>query len=256
MKRVLLLPLALLLALLCAGPARSAPIEGVGITQMTDALLPLDAPLVDEKGRAVRLGDYFGTHPVVLVFGYFRCPNLCSTVMASVLEALKFVDLPSNSYQLISISIDPDETPQIAAKKKAEYVKAATGAYRLHLLTGSRETIARLTQAAGFHYRKDSSTGLFVHAAGFIVVKGDGRIFRYFFGVRFNPPDVRLSLVDASRGAIGTAVDRLILFCCNYDPAKGRYTVAIMNVIRVIAFFMVALLGGWIWRHRRGRHEP
>jgi protein SCO1/2 len=228
-----------------------APPPQTGYAQHLGARLPLDAPLLDEHDRPVTLRRYFGAAPVVLVLGYFHCPNLCQTVGAGVLEALGGVTLAKRDYQVVMVSIDPRENAALAARKKAEYA-AADHAWssRLHLLRGP--AAAQIARTAGFHYRYDRALDQYIHPAGFLIASADGRISRYFFGVRYAPRDVRLALVEAAHGRLGSPADHLLLLCSCYDPHAGRYTVRVMTVVRAIALTLLAVLVVWLWRHRKG----
>lgn len=219
--------------------------------QHVGARLPLDGAFTDERGRQVRLESLFGSRPVVLVFGYYHCPNLCSTLMDGVLESLADVGLAPGAYQVLGVSIDPAETAELAARKKASYaVLIARAGGELRLLTGRQTQIGALARAAGFEYAYDAAARQFIHPAGFLVATPGGRISHYFMGVRFEPRDVRLALVDASSGRIGSPVDRLLLLCSHYDPMTGRYSTAVMTLVRAACLAVLAALGGWIWRQR------
>ncbi|HSQ02606.1 MAG TPA: SCO family protein [Burkholderiales bacterium] len=251
--------LLLLIGTLMATVSHAADIGAVPPQQLTpfepvvaNALLPFAAQFRDEHAANVRLGDYFGRDPVVLTFGYFRCPNLCETLLEGVLQALFTINGPPR-YTVVALSIDPTETPAVAAQKQRAYSKADERiAGRLHLLTGTPANIAAVTTAAGFHYRYDERFKQYVHPAGFLVVTPEGRISRYFSGVRFAPRDVRLALIEAAGGRVGSTLDRLLLICSHYDPATGRYTATVMIVVRLACAVLVLLLGLWAWRHRRG----
>ena len=200
----------------------------------------------------MRLGAFFGKQPVVLVLGYYHCPNLCSTLMDGVLESLSKVGLPPSAYRVLGVSIDPSENADIAARKKASYTPLiAHAGGELHLLTGAQPQIDTLAHSAGFQYAYDADTRQYTHPAGFLIATPHGRISHYFMGVRFDPRDVRLALVDASSGRIGSAADRLLLLCSHYDPVTGRYSSIAMTLVRTISLTVLAALIIWIWRTRR-----
>ncbi len=241
MKRQALLWLLCAVADAYGGPLALPAAPQAAFTQQLDAQLPLALDFIDEAGATVPLGRFFGQRPVVLVLGYYQCPNLCSTLMDGVLQTLAAMELPKNAYRLVEVSIDPAETAQLAARKKMSFepMLGQRGA-DLHLLTGTAPAIAQLAQAAGFSYTYDAALRQYVHPAGFLVATPDGRIARYFQGVRFEPQDVRLALVEASAGRIGSPADRLLLLCSHYDPATGRYSLAAMTLVRSSAC--------WCWR--------
>jgi protein SCO1/2 len=225
------------------------PQQQLEYTQRLDAQLPLSDTFTDDNGQAARLGAFFGERPVVLVLGYYHCPNLCSTLMDGVLESLAGLRLPAHAYRVLGVSIDPSEDARIAARKKASYEPMlAHAGGDLHLLTGAKPQIDSLTTSAGFEYAYDRDTQQYAHPAGFLIATPEGRISHYFMGVRFDPRDVRLALVDASSGRIGSPVDRLLLLCSHYDPATGRYSTSAMALVRAACLAVLAALAIWIWR--------
>lgn len=249
---IIRLSLALLLALAC-GLAR-AQSQPLAFTQRLHAQVPLDVELNDTDGRPVRLGDLLQGQPALLVLGYYHCPRLCTTVMDGIIEGTRRVELP---FQLIAISIDPHEGPADAQHKAQRYDVTLPRAWqsRLHLLTGSQADTRRVAQAAGFPYRYDAASGQFDHPAGFVVLTPQGRVSRYFTGVRVAPRDLELALVEASRGKVGTLADQVVLFCSHYDPAQGTYTVAVMRLVRLASLSLVVALGLFLlyWHRRSAR---
>lgn len=249
MKHVLFL-----VYLLGAFPADAAtPPASLEFIQRLDAQLPLEAVFGNEDGRPVRLRDYFGQTPVVLVLGYFHCPNLCSTLLDGVLESLVQVNLPGSGYRLLAVSIDPRETPADARRRLESFRPLLGPGLAAHFLTGSREASSRLAADAGFPYAWDREHGQYMHPAGFLVATPEGRVARYFPGVRFDVRDLRLALVEASAGRVGSLADRLLLLCSHYDPEIGRYSVPVMAAVRTVCLAIALGLGVWIWRRRRGR---
>jgi protein SCO1/2 len=226
-----------------------------------NAQIPLNTAFVDEMGVPVTLGDYFGKKPVVLVFAYYTCPMLCSQVEQAVVGTLKMISFnPGKDYDVVFISFDTADTPDAALKKKHEamsrFARPATE-QGWHFLTGTRESIDAVTKAATFRYSYDEKTKSYAHASGILLLTPDGRISRYFFGVEYPASNVRLGLVDASAGKIGTPVDHLLLFCYQYDPTKARYSATVLTVIRmggVVTLFCMAL-GFVIFRRRENRAE-
>jgi protein SCO1/2 len=228
-----------------------APLREIGFDQHLDQQLPLDAPLRDEAGRAVRLGDYFGRRPVVLVFAYYDCPMLCTLAINGLSSALNVLSLkPGADFEIVTVSIDARDTPASAALKKSGYLeryKRPGAAAAWHFLTGDQPSIDRLTRAAGFRYAWDQDTKQFAHPTGIIVLTPEGRMARYLFGIEYGPRDLRLAIVEASSGRIGSPVDALLLYCYHYDPMTGRYGLVIMRAMRIAGATTVLALGGLIF---------
>ena len=251
----------LLLAGLCLFACQgSATPDGlfkrVGFDQHIGATLPLDAMFHDAEGHRARLGRYFGTRPVLLVPGYYDCPNLCGMVWRGLLESIRKLGLDvGRDFDIVAVSIDPRETPQLALQKQAAYREAygrAGSANGWHFLTGTGTAIRQLAEAAGFRYVYDPEIDQYAHAAGLVITTPEGTISRYLFGVRFDPTDLRLALVESSRGRMGSPVDQLLLLCYHYDPANGQYGLLIMNLIRGAGLLTLATLLGFVaWSRRR-----
>ena len=228
----------------------------VGFDPQLNAQIPMDAPFVDEYGQPVTLREYSGQKPVVLAFVYFTCPMLCNQVEQALVGTLKMISFnPGKEYEVVFLSFDPNDKPDEALKKKHEalsrFARPTTdGGW--HFLTGSRESIDAVTKAANFRFTYDPKTKLFGHASGILLLTPDGRISRYFFGVDYPGSNVRLGLVDASAGKIGTPVDHLLLFCYQYDPTKARYSATILTVIRMgaVVTLLCMALGFVIFRRR------
>jgi protein SCO1 len=235
-------------------------LRNVAIEQRLDRPLPLDLPFRDETGRAVRLREYFGKRPVVLVLAYYNCPMLCTEVLNGLSSAMRVLTFDAGrDYEVVTVSFDPRDTPSDARAKKEPYVARygrPTGAAGWHFLTGEPASIAGLTEAVGFRYAWDEKIGQFAHASAIYVATPDGRLSRYFYGIEYAPRDLRLALVEASRGKIGTPVDQLLLYCYHYDPAAGRYGAVVMNMVRVAGVAAVLLLTTFLtlmWRRDRRR---
>jgi protein SCO1/2 len=231
----------------------------VGFDPKLNAQIPLDPQFTDEYGRKVTLREYAGEKPLVLTFVYFTCPMLCSQVEQSVVGTLKMISFnPGTDYDVVFISMDPMDTPEGALTKKhqamSRFARPATES-GWHFLTGARQSIDAVAQAADFRYSYDPQTKLFGHASGLLLLTPDGRISRYFFGVDYPPSNIRLGLVDASAGKIGTAVDHILLFCYQYDPTKARYSATILTVIRMgaVATLCCMVIGFAIFRRRDHR---
>jgi len=240
-----------------APPAAEAPriLRDVGFDQHLGDTVPLDAVFRDESGRAVKLGDYFGRRPVVLSLAYYECPMLCTVTLnglASALEVLAFD--PGRDFEVVTVSFEPKETPELAAAKKAAYLrryKRPGAAAAWHFLTGDAAAIRRLTGAVGFRYVWDERTKQYAHASGVMVLTADGRLARYLYGVEYAPKDLRFAIVEASQGRILSPVDRLLLYCYHYDPELGRYGKSVMALLRVGGVLTLAAIGAMIFGLRR-----
>ena len=231
-------------------------LQNVGFKQHLNETLPLDAAFKDEYGRPVTLGKYFdGKKPVILAFVYFTCPMLCTQVMngiSSSLRALSFT--PGQDFDVVLISFDPKDTPAAALEKKQAQMKYwQTEKYSggWHFLTGDEASIERVTKAAGFSYAYDTVTSQYAHVSGVLVTTPEGRLARYFYGVEYSPKELRLALVDAGRGRIGSVADEVLLFCYHYDPETGRYGAAIMNLIRAGGVLTLAAMAVFFIKMRR-----
>lgn len=215
-----------------------AGLEGVGIDQTKlNNQVPLDLPFVDEQGKDVTIGQYFGKRPVVLALVYFDCPMLCSLVQNALSGTLAILKPTAGTdFEVVVASINPAETPAQAADAKAKMVTL----YRrpgtddgLHFLTGRESSIKALADAVGFRYKYDPKIAQFAHPAAIMVLTPDARVSRYLFGIDYGATDLRLALDEAAGGHIGNVVDQTLLFCYHYDPATGRYSLAIMSLIRL-----------------------
>jgi protein SCO1 len=223
----------------CLGQLQSQSIlQDVGFDQKLNMELPLDATFRDETGRSVALGDYFGKRPVILTLVYYECPMLCTQELSGLVRSLKTLSYtPGNEFEIVTVSISPTETPALAAKKKDRYLRSYDhpGAERgWHFLTGDESSIRRLAQATGFRYTYNPKTKLYAHAAGLAIATPMGRIARYFYGISYPARDLKLGLVEAGSGKIGSPIDKILLLCYAFDPSTGRYTFAIMSTIRVL----------------------
>jgi len=246
-------------------PAQELPaaLAGVGFDQRLGETLPLDLTFTGEDGNPVVLRQWFGEKPVILTFVYYECPMLCTLVLNGLTGALRAVPFTAGEdYVIVTVSIDPGETPALARAKKASYVdelpSPASAAAGWHFLTGDTTAIAALTGAAGFRYRYDAERDEFAHASGILVLTPQGTISRVLYGIEYAPKDLRLALVEASAGKIGTFVDQVLLFCFHYDPAAGKYGTAIMRLIRaggVLALLVTGLFVGISLRRERRAHR-
>jgi len=242
-------------------PAAELPaaLKDVGFDQNLNQMLPLDVGFADEHGRAVTIGDYFGRRPVVLAFVYYGCPMLCLQSLGSLAATLGVLsENPGDDFEVVSVSIDPRETPALALEKKAHYVERSgkpSIAAGWHHLTGTEASIQRLTKAAGFRYAWDASLEQYAHPAGIVIATPQGKVARYLFGIDYGPRDLRLALLDASEEKIGSPLEKALLYCYHYDLATGRYSLAIMRIVRVAGAVTVFSLGTliFVWTRRERR---
>jgi protein SCO1/2 len=244
-------------------PPQPEVLKRAGFEQKMNAQVPLDATFRDETGATVRLGDLIHDKPVILNLAYYTCPMLCTEVMNGVLSAAQQLKFTAGAeYDILTVSFDARETSELAARKKANYLAdyGRPGAEQgWRFLTGDESSIRALTDAVGFKYEYDEKSGEFAHASGLVVLTPGGQVSHYFFGVYFSAPDLRLALVEASEGKIGTPVDQILLFCYHYDPVAGRYTAAVMNMIRAVGVATLAGLAlfiGGIGRWRSKELKP
>ena len=275
MKRFLIVVIGLLASAAISaqdGPRGIRPEAGTPASQMPGILakvsfeqrlnerLPLDVTLKDEDGRAVKLGQYFGTKPVVVAFAYYECPMLCTQILNGLTSSLTVLtETVGRDFDVVVLSFDARETPVLAAGKKKAHLDrynrpgAETG---WHFLTGDEASIRKVTDAAGFYYQWDEKTQQFAHASGILVTTPDGRLARYFFGIEYAPRDVKFALIEASAGRLGSAIDKLLLYCYHYDPATGGYGLVAMNTVRVgAAVTLIALVGFVTAALARERHR-
>ena len=232
-------------------------LQGIGIDQRLNEQVPLDLQFRDETGKTVRLGDYFDKKPVILSLVYFDCPMLCTMAENGLLHSLQGVKFSvGREFDVLTVSFDPHDNAELAAAKKAVYVGlyGRKGAERgWHFLTGDETSIEQLTRAVGFRYRYDAQAKQFVHATGIMVLTPQGKIARYFYGIYYPSRDLRLGLVEASANKIGSPVDEVLLFCCRYDPATGKYGVIISRILQISGLMTILSIGGLILALSRTR---
>jgi len=239
-----------------AGKARAQSSIGemasdVRFDQRLGAQLPLGLRFRDEAGREVRLGDYLGRRPVILAPVYYKCPLLCNQVLNGLVRTLKAVSLSAGSgFDVVAVSISPDETPELAGRKRAAYLErydrpdAERG---WHFLVGDREPIDELCRTIGFQFRYNPRTGLYAHAAGIVVITPDGRVARYFYGIDYSPKDLENEIKRAAGGKIGSPIGRLLLLCYDYDAATGKYTLSIVRLLRILGTGTALSLGTFLF---------
>lgn len=235
-----------------------AALQKVGFEPQLNGQMPLDVPFKDEAGRDVMFRQYFGRKPVLLALVYYGCPMLCNQVEQGVVGSLKMLSFnPGSDYEVVFVSFDPRESADMAAQKKtsalSHFGRPQTAA-GWHFLTGTKDSIDAITQAANFRYSFDPKTNIFAHASGIMLLTPDGRISRYFYGIEYPSRDVRLGLIDASAGKIGTPIDHLLLYCFQYDPSTARYSATILRIVRIGGLFTIFTIVAGILIFRRREH--
>jgi protein SCO1/2 len=248
------------------GMANTTPpeLQGVDVVEHLGQPLPRAAMFRDSDGRIVRLGDYFdGKRPSFLVFAYHTCPMLCSLVLDAAIKSLNGVPWTvGDQFDVVSISIDPRDTPETATRKRdqvtKDYARAKGSPRGFHFLVGDEENIRKVTEAVGFKYRYDARQKQYAHPAAVYLTTPDGRMARYLYGIEYDPNDVRLGLLEASEGRSITTTEKLLLFCYHYDPQGKHYALVAMNVMRLGGAVTVALIGGFLavmWARERRRRK-
>jgi protein SCO1 len=238
-----------------AGDQLPQVLQKVGVAQHLNQQLPLDAAFVDESGKPVKLGDYFGKRPAILALVYYTCPMLCSEEMDGLTSSLEMVKLtPGKDFDVVIVSIDPSDSPEQAAKSKALYVKRygrPETAAGWHFLTGQRPAIDAVTNAVGFGYVRvpgpDGKLSQFAHASSIEIVTPAGKLAQYYLGVEYSPKDMLLGLIDASGNKIGSPVANILTYCYHYDPQTNKHSLMVARVVQVGGMITVAGLGGFMF---------
>ena len=239
-----------------------APLARVGIEEKLDAALPLALVFTDDAGRDVTLGSYFRPgHPVLLTLNYYRCPMLCTVELNGLVDGMKGLAFtPGDEFTVVTVSFDPTETAALARAKKQSYLEdlgRPSAEAGWHFLTGSKDSIDALTKAVGFSFEYDKASDQYAHAAAIMIATPEGRVARYLYGVTFEPETLKLALLEASKGTIGSTWERVILYCYHYDANQGRYSLAALSIMRIGSALTALALGGAIlafWlRERRQR---
>ena len=232
---------------------RSHPFPRIrlGLISAQTSEIPLNLTFNDETGQAVQLQQYFGAKPVILIMVYYQCPMLCTQVLTGFTGAMNGIVRFNigREFDVVTVSIDPRDTPQDAAKAKKTYIQRyrRTGAEQgWHFLTGKKDQIDALAQTVGFRYAWDPQIQQYAHASGIMLLTPDGRVSQYYYGIEYAPRDIQLGLIEASKGKIGNVVDQVLLYCYHYDPRQGKYGAAIFNVLRLSALATVLMVGGFM----------
>lgn len=235
-------------------PANQRPpgLQFVGIEQHLNADVPVDLLFRDETGRAVTLAEYFGHgRPVILNLGYYQCPMLCSEILQGLVGSMKALTFNlGQDFDVVTVSFDPSETPEMAAAKKRDIMKRygrPNTEQGWHFLTGQADQINALTRAVGYQYQFDPRTEQYAHAAAIVMLSPDHHVSGYFYGVEFSPKDLRLGLVQASQNKIGNLGDQVLLYCYHYDPRTGKYGAVISNILKLAGVVTILILGTFMF---------
>jgi len=234
---------------------KPAYMDKIGIDEHLGDTVDLSLPFVDDHGKQVLLGDYFGKKPVFLMLIYYNCPTLCSSHLNALMDTFKELEYKiGNEFDFVAISIDPEESSQLAKMKKAAYLESYGKPETKdgwHFLTGNQKSITKIASQVGFKYAWDYKMEQWAHSAAAYVLTPEGKISFYHYGLMVNAKTLKLSLVEASNNKIGTVMERLVLFCLQYDPDKKTYAFYAYNIMRVGAFFTVLILGFFLFRFWR-----
>jgi protein SCO1/2 len=244
-------------------------LKNIRIDQKLDTQIPADLVFKDEDGKSVQLGDYFGKRPMILVLVYFKCPQLCSVVLTDLLHTMNGLTGYSigQQFDVLTVSFDPKEGPELAAAKKKSYLKeyGRTGASEgWHFLTGQQDSIAKLTDAVGFRYQWSEEYQQFMHASGIMILTPQGKISQYFYGIDFAANDLRTALTRAGDDQIGEPSDEILFYCLHYDPRTGKYGLIIDRALKVAGGLTVLSIGSFLFvmfsidsrRRRSGTMPP
>ncbi|HTH38943.1 MAG TPA: SCO family protein [Pyrinomonadaceae bacterium] len=244
-----------------AGTGLPDALKKIGIEQKLGGQMPLETEFKDERGRTAKLGEFFNKgRPVILAFVYYECPMLCNEVLNGLTGSLKGISLNAGKdFDVVAISFDSreNEKPDLARNKKENYMKryGRPGTENgWHFLTGPQASIDAATEAAGFGYKWDEKSNQFAHAGGIMIATPDGKLSRYFYGIDYSPKDVRFGIMESADSRIGNAAEQLLLYCYHYDPATGKYGLAILSVMRIVSLLMLIGMGAMglvFWRRNK-----
>lgn len=238
------------------GRPTTAPINAardVSLDQKLDTQVSLNTPFRDESGRTVPLGTYFASKPVLLVMPFYKCPGICTAELDGMVKTFEDDRLKykiGRDFEVVTVSINPKEGPELAAAKKKEYLNLLSqpgASDGWHFLTGDESSIRKLAGQVGFRYVFDPKTEQYAHPAGLILLTPGGKVSKYFYGVEYSPKDLRLALTDAGQGKVGSLADKFVLYCYHYDPARGSYGLAVFRIVQVGCFATVLVLGTFMF---------
>jgi protein SCO1/2 len=235
--------------------------DGVGITEHLGDTLPLELTFKDSTGKTVQIGDYLdGDRPVILTLVYYNCPMLCNMILNGLIEGMADLEWTTASdFQVISVSIDAREGPELAAKKKISYLEQyakPNAGQGWHFLTGERDNIKALAEAVGFGFKYDADRMEYAHGAAIFMVSPKGKLTRYLYGVQFPAKQLKLALTEAGEGKLGSAVDQFVLRCYHFDPDSRKYGIYVWGVMRaggLLTILLVGLMLAVFWRRERRR---
>ncbi len=245
-------------------PAGAKPgiLTKVGIDQKLNQQIPLDLAFVDETGRDVRLGEYFGRRPVILALVYYECPMLCTQVLNGLVGSLGVLTFDvGREFDVVAVSINPREGPGLAAQKKEAYLeryKRPQTAAGWHFLTGKEENIRRLADAVGFRYAFDETIKQYAHGAAIELLTPRGVLSKYFYGIEFSPRDIKFGVMEASEERVGSLIENALLLCYHYDPATGKYGATALQAVRIGAVATMLAIVSFVFvslRNERRAHR-
>jgi protein SCO1 len=241
-----------------AEATRPPILNDVGIDQKLNAQIPADLTFKDENGATVQLGQYFGKRPMILALVYYKCPMLCTMVLNDLNRVMGAMPMNiGEQFDILTVSFDPTETPEIAAQKKRQYVHSYGRPHAeegWHFLTGDADSIKKLTDTVGFRYAWDDKWKQFAHASGIMVITPEGKVSKYFYGVEYSAQDLRLALTEGSNGKISSPSEVILLYCFHYDPATGKYSLMITRFVQLGALLTMGAMGAfWLLMFRQGK---
>jgi protein SCO1/2 len=226
-------------------------LQGIDVRERLGEFVPKGTSFVDDTGKPVKLGDFLdGKHPVILTLNYSRCPMLCGLELNALVTSLKQLDWTAGGdFKIVTIVLDPTETPAQAAQAKSRYVRQygrESAAQGWHFLTGTEASIKAVADSVGFSYGYNEKRNEYIHPAAIMILSPEGKIARYLYGIEYHPKTMRLSLVESAEGKIGTSIDQIVLYCFHYDAKEGSYAPVAMNIMRVSGGVTVTVLGGFL----------